>query len=159
MKNERFSLFCHTLYELIPLLKKHFLLTPERVEYGPVTSSHFPLLFMLYLGAPLTMTEAAKRLGLSKPHMTLQVETLVEEGLIERIANPEDRRSITIRLTEKGNDLTRHLEGLMEEKALKVFSALSDETLEKTIHALWTLREVMAKTEAQIYEFKKATEQ
>ncbi len=159
MENERFDLFFQTLYALMPLLKKHFMLTNELIEYGSVTNSHFPLLFTLFSSGTLTMTEAAKRVGLSKPHMTLQVETLFEEGIIERLADPKDRRLITVRLTGKGNDFVRHLRSLMREKAWKVFSILTDETLEKTLNALLTLKEVMADTEAQGRHYKKAAEQ
>ena len=149
MQSDRFDRFFQTLYELIPLLKKRFQLTHEQIEYGSVTNTHFPLLFLLYSSGPLTMTETARRLGLSKPRLTLQVETLFEEGLIERLTNREDRRLIRICLTEKGADFVKHLKGLMKEKAWKVFSVLPDETLEKTLHALLTLKEVMANTEAQ----------
>lgn len=159
MQSDQFDLFFHTLYELIPLLKKHFQLTHEHIEYGSVTNTHFPLLFVLSSAGPLTMTETAKRLGLSKPRMTLQVETLFEEGLIERLASREDRRVITIRLTEKGNDFVKHLQGLMKEKAWKIFSVLPDETLEKTFHALLTLKEVMVHTEAQSQHYKKTAAQ
>ena len=159
MKSDRFDLFFQTLYELIPLLKKRFQLTHEQIEYGSVTNTHFPLLFVLYSSGQLTMTETAKRLGLSKPRMTLQVETLFEEGLIERLTKPEDRRLITIRLTEKGGDFVKHLKALMKDKAWKVFSALPDETLEKTLHALLTLKEVMADTEAQSQCDKKTAAQ
>jgi DNA-binding MarR family transcriptional regulator len=159
MENERFDLFFQTLYALMPLLKKHFMLTHELIEYGPVTNSHFPLLFTLYSSGTLTMTEAAKRVGLSKPRMTLQVETLVKEGIVERLADPEDRRLIAVRLTERGSDFVRHLKELMKEKAWKVFSSLSDETLEKTLHALLTLKEIMANTEAQCLHYKKTAEQ
>jgi DNA-binding MarR family transcriptional regulator len=155
MQSDRFDLFFQTLYEVIPLLKKRFQLTHEQIEYGSVTNTHFPLLFALYSGGPLTMTETAKRLGLSKPRMTLQVETLFEEGLIERLTNREDRRLITIRLTERGGDFVKHLKALMKDKAWKVFSVLPDETLEKTLHALLTLKEVMADTEAESQRDKK----
>ena len=95
------------------------------------------------------MSEAARRTGFSKPHMTLQVEKLVEEGLIERQTDAEDRRLIAVHLTAKGSGLVQHLKNMMKEKAWRLFSTLSDETLEKTLGALLTLKEVMTNAEKQ----------
>lgn len=143
MEDQRFELFCDTVYTLIPLLKRTFLLPDDSVECGSVTKSHFPLLFTLHSSGTMTMTEAAKKACCSKPHMTLQVERLVEEGLMERLTGAEDRRLIAIRLTKKGNECVQHLKEMMKQKAWALFSTLSDDTLEKTLNALLTLKEVM----------------
>jgi DNA-binding MarR family transcriptional regulator len=146
----RFELFSDTVYTLIPLLKKHFLVAPEVIdECGSLTKTHLPLLFLLHSTGALTMTEAARQTGSSKPHMTLQADKLVDEGLIERKTDAVDRRSISVRLTPRGEVLVRHLKDMMKEKAWKLFSALSDETLEKTLGALLTLKEVMTHAEGQ----------
>jgi DNA-binding MarR family transcriptional regulator len=145
MEDERFELFSDTVYTLIPLLKKHFLPVHEAGETGSITPSHFPLLFTLHFCGTLTMTEAAKKVGFSKPHMTLQVDKLVEEGLVERSTAHGDRRIIAIRLTDKGNNFAAHHKGLMKDKAWKTFSSLSDETLDRTLNALVTLKEVLTK--------------
>src|SRR5208282_6293057 len=97
----------------------------------------------------LIMSEAAKRTGLSKPHITLQVDRLVEEGLLERRPESEDRRLISISLTPKGSDLVQRLRGSIKEKAVGLFSGLPEETLERTVGALLTLKEVMAMAERQ----------
>ncbi len=81
--------------------------------------------------------------------MTLQVDKLTDEGLIERQADAEDRRLISVHLTHKGSELVGHLKGMMKEKAWRLFSDLSDETLERTLGALLTLKEVMVNAEGQ----------
>jgi DNA-binding MarR family transcriptional regulator len=150
MEDLRFELFSDTVYTLIPLLKKHFLLAPEVIdEGGSLTKTHLPLIFLLHSSGALTMSEAARRTGFSKPNMTIQVDRLVEEGLIERQSGSGDRRVISIRLTNKGLELVQRLKGMMKEKAWKLFSALSDDTLERTLGALLTLKEVMTNADNQ----------
>jgi len=154
MKNKRFELFFDTLYSLILLIKKHLLSGYDGLEYGGVTKAHFPLLVVLYVRGTLTMTEAARSLGLSKSHMTLQVDKLVEEGLMERLYDPGDRRSITVQLTNKGKEFVKNLKNRVKEKAWKIFATLSDEELEEAFDALTTLKAVLAKVEMESREAK-----
>lgn len=52
--------------------------------------------------APLTPSELAADMMMSPPAMTNRLDRLEQRGLIERIADPTDRRSIRIRLTADG---------------------------------------------------------
>ncbi|MDO6583195.1 MarR family transcriptional regulator [Photobacterium sp. 2_MG-2023] len=54
---------------------------------------------------PLTPTELYQTLMLSSGAMSTRIEQLAKRGLIERIASPEDRRSCSVALTEKGRVL------------------------------------------------------
>ncbi|MEV0274783.1 MarR family transcriptional regulator [Streptomyces sp. NPDC050610] len=55
------------------------------------------------LGAgPIPLRELAERMGSDPPYTTVIVDDLVRRGLAERIANPADRRSKLVRLTEEG---------------------------------------------------------
>ena len=51
---------------------------------------------------PLTPTELYQTLMLSSGAMSTRIETLVQRGLIERIASEEDRRSCKVQLTTQG---------------------------------------------------------
>jgi DNA-binding MarR family transcriptional regulator len=50
----------------------------------------------------MSVKELSSRLGLDKSTLSRTVDSLVEDGLAERTASPEDRRAIVIRLTAKG---------------------------------------------------------
>ncbi len=149
MGNKRFELLFNTLYPLILLIRKHLLSGYAGLECGGVTKAYFPLLVLLDARGALTMTEAARNLGLSKPHMTLQVEKLVEESLIERLYDPGDRRSINVQLTKKGKEFVKSLKGVMKENARRIFATLQSEELEKAIEALTTLKGAMVKVEME----------
>lgn len=53
----------------------------------------------------LRMKELAEKLGITTGTLTVQVDKLVNAGLIERCPHPEDRRAIVVRLTPSGFQL------------------------------------------------------
>lgn len=55
----------------------------------------------------MRMKELANRLGITTGTLTVQVEKLVQAGLIERRAIEGDRRSVLVDLTEQGQDVFR----------------------------------------------------
>ena len=44
--------------------------------------------------------------GLAKSHVSMSVSSLEERGLLERIPDPADRRTIHLKLTEKSREIT-----------------------------------------------------
>lgn len=55
--------------------------------------------------APLTPTELYQTLMLSSGVMSTRIESLVQRGLLQRLASEEDRRSCRVELTEQGMTL------------------------------------------------------
>jgi DNA-binding MarR family transcriptional regulator len=55
----------------------------------------------------ITVSEISKRLRVTSPTVTQLIKGLEAEGLIERAANPADRRVVDIKLTEKGVMVTQ----------------------------------------------------
>jgi DNA-binding MarR family transcriptional regulator len=51
---------------------------------------------------PRRITELALAEGVTQPAMTLLVKRLEERGWLERVEDPEDRRAVLARLTERG---------------------------------------------------------
>lgn len=50
----------------------------------------------------LSMSEIGCKLSMPKPHVTTQIDKLIAEKMVERLFDPNDRRIINIRMTEKG---------------------------------------------------------
>ncbi|MET7393812.1 MarR family transcriptional regulator [Dactylosporangium sp. NPDC005572] len=57
-------------------------------------------------GGPLTPSTLADSLMLSRAGMTSRLDRLEELGLVQRVANREDRRSMYVTLTDEGRRLT-----------------------------------------------------
>jgi DNA-binding MarR family transcriptional regulator len=69
----------------------------------------------------------ARRLAVSPPSVTAVVDGLVGRGLVERRADPEDRRRLTLLLTREGTKLLTAADGAAEAR-LDEIAEFSDET-------------------------------
>ncbi len=57
---------------------------------------------ILGINGPMIMKDLASRLGVTTGTLTIGIDNLEKKGLVERIANPRDRRSYLISLTPAG---------------------------------------------------------
>ncbi len=57
----------------------------------------------------IRMRELSRRLGGSFSNATVLVDRLVDRGLVERLAEPEDRRVVLVRATKEGRHLIEQL--------------------------------------------------
>lgn len=62
---------------------------------------------------PLTLRGLADRLLSDRPYVTLVVDDLVERGLVERAANPADRRSKLVTVTDAGRAVAAEAERIL----------------------------------------------
>lgn len=86
----------------------HSRLAPTISETG-LTDSQFGILeALLHLG-PLCQRELGKKILKSSGNITMVVDNLEKQGLVERQRNRDDRRFITVHLTQKGNALIGEL--------------------------------------------------
>jgi DNA-binding MarR family transcriptional regulator len=76
-------------------------------------------------GAPLRMSEIARRIEVVPRSATTVVADLEAKGLVVREMDPEDRRSILVRLTEPGHRLIAELGRDRDAAAVELFGRLS----------------------------------
>ncbi len=80
-------------------------LTDENIRSFGLTQPQFGVLECLgHLGS-LTLGELCRKQLVSGGNMTVVVDNLAKDGLVERIPSTKDRRSIQVRLTAKGRKL------------------------------------------------------
>ena len=73
--------------------------------YRGLTVSQSYVLRLLFFHGPHTMGELANDLDVRLSTMTGVVDQLEERGLVERADNPNDRRSLQVRITDSGRTL------------------------------------------------------
>lgn len=78
----------------------------------------------------LTISEIADQIGVSRSAITQIVDIMIEHGLVERIENPVDKRSVKIILTEKSKRYLKEYRTKMIEMASHTFEPLDDKELE-----------------------------
>lgn len=75
----------------------------------------------------VTLREFAQVMQSSPSSASVMVDSLVNRGLVERSQNPRDRRTVCIRLSEKGGNTLRESRALAAAELTKLLSCLSAE--------------------------------
>lgn len=73
--------------------------------YGPLTPSQFGVMEALFHLGPLNQLEIGKKILKSKANIVTIIDNLERQNLVKRQRDEEDRRFVTVSLTEKGHQL------------------------------------------------------
>jgi len=84
----------------------------------------------------ISVNNLAGILGLDKSTMSRTVNNLVEQGLVTRETDPEDRRYLSIGLTDQGRQLFVNIESGMEQFYQDAFKAIPPEKREQVLESL-----------------------
>ena len=91
--------------------------------------------------AGIRMRELARRLGGSFSNATVLFDRLVERGLVERLADPQDRRVVLVRAADEGRQLIEQLVTSWRTLSSPLLETLAPEDLSKVREALRVLLE------------------
>ncbi|MEQ6902114.1 MarR family transcriptional regulator [Nocardioides sp. YIM 152588] len=97
--------------------------------------AHYRALAALAEGG-LSQAELGRRLMLDRKDVTLAVDHLAERGLVDRSADPADRRRNVVTLTDAGRALLPRLEHTLESVQREVLAPLTEEEARTLTHLL-----------------------
>jgi MarR family 2-MHQ and catechol resistance regulon transcriptional repressor len=103
----------------------------QRGAIGDLTVSQFGVLEALYHLGPMCQNELGAKILKSSGNMTLVIDNLEKSNLVRRQRNSDDRRMITIRLTEAGEQLIQQVLPEQVAAITEEMSALSPEEQHK----------------------------
>jgi DNA-binding MarR family transcriptional regulator len=113
-------------------------------DFG-TTLPRFDLLAALERHAQgLKMSALSEFLMVSNGNVTGVVSRLIEDGLVTRTVDEEDRRSATVRLTRKGRDSFLKMAASNERWMDEMFADLSDHQIEELMRLLTHVRRSIA---------------
>jgi len=130
------------LIAIYPLLAKS-LTRSIRVKTNLNPGSLF-VLGVLSKNAMLSMSEIGCRLSMPKPHVTAHIDKLIAEEMVERVLDPQDRRIINIRLTEKGKIDFEQIKVEISEDMRKRIQTLDENDLDKLSQGSFTVRDLLS---------------
>ena len=113
-------------------------------QYG-MTRAQWAVLFRLDRCEGLKQSELAELLDLQPITLTRLLDRLAESGLIERRADPHDRRANRLFLTPAARPLIDRLTGLGDNIMMMVLDGLDQKSIERLLHDLEILRENLRK--------------
>lgn len=118
-------LFSYNLQRLAGVSSRIAMLT-MRPEFQINTLDWRAMAVLDFLGVA-TLQVLARRAGVQKSQMSRTVAALETNGMIQREDNPRDKRSVHLRLTPAGKELTQTVLEASRERNRAMLSQLSDE--------------------------------
>lgn len=94
-------------------------------------------------GHQISLNELSDVLGLDKSTMSRTINNLVEGDLAIREIHPEDRRYITIELTEKGKEVFKSIEDSMELYYKSILNSISEDKRKQVLESLELLADAV----------------
>jgi DNA-binding MarR family transcriptional regulator len=109
---------------LIPLLAEQRRRWAERCQARGLSVVGFQTLSLLQERQAMPMSRLADELDVAPPNASAIVGRLAERGLVERVADPTDRRIVRVRLTDQGRGLLDEIEEARLERLRRLIGAL-----------------------------------
>jgi DNA-binding MarR family transcriptional regulator len=91
-------------------------LATERLDPLGLSPRAWGVLSTLVESGPLTQIDLASALSIDRTAMVYLLDDLEGQGLVERVRNPDDRRSFLVRLTPRGERTQRKAAGELAEQ-------------------------------------------
>jgi DNA-binding MarR family transcriptional regulator len=127
-------------YEVIWLIRRLFRAMAQVADsylgaHG-LSAAHRAVLEFLYPEEALSVPEIASRYQVSRQHVQVTVNTLLEDGFLETRANPRHKRSPLIVLTYVGRELFAKIRRIEAEYVDALFADIPPEDVERTRQTL-----------------------
>ena len=149
MKKERLDRVIDVMVRIPPIMHRKVHRTIFKAtldEMGrEIAVHHLMIMKVLRESGVMHIKEISEITGIAKPQMTHSIDRLIDQGLVERQPDTEDRRRINIRLTGKGRDTLQRLDEILQDRMKERLSTLSDEELEGLARAFEYIAETFSK--------------
>jgi len=89
------------------------------------------ILFVLWQKDKMTQKELASETGLAKNTITVMLEKMEKNNLINRITDENDKRKSLVILTDYAKSLKRPFDEISEEMLKRVYKGFSEEEIDK----------------------------
>lgn len=118
------------LADMMPIIAVKFIKHAERMMRELFSPLQMHALFTLSCEGKLSMSDLARRIVVSKQQLTPIVDKLIAMELVIREHDQVDRRNVTIRLSEKGQEFIKDRRTEMSEIFAETLTHLSAEDVD-----------------------------
>jgi DNA-binding MarR family transcriptional regulator len=137
------------LDELAPIIAGERAAFASRCHERSISMTHLLLMTLLETHGPLPMSRVAELLGCGLPTATGIVSRMQERGLVEREHDSEDRRVVTLRLSEDGAAEIQDLQASRRQRMGTALSNLSDRERTQLLASVRALRAAFTRVNPQ----------
>ena len=135
------------LFQVFPLIHRLLLRIDFKVINIYISRPHFAIMNVLDELGAVPVSTVGKRLIIAKPQMTRLIDRLIDQGIVERQPDLNDRRVINVKITDKGQKILEQCRELIRDNIREKLSCLKDEDLEELLFALNKLKNIGLKLE------------
>lgn len=137
------------LWDLFPRLIHMIMhdINSEAMRKAQLNPTQSRILLILYRHEQMRMSDLCLKTNLQKSSMTSVVDTLCESGLLERVRDPHDRRSIMTVLTPEGIEVAKDLRREVIQRFTRRTDCLSKQEKEELAENLKGLEKLLGKME------------
>lgn len=96
-----------------------------------ISKQQLELLFRINGEDGKPMSHYSEKMMVPKPNLTVMADKLIEEGLIERGFDPNDRRVIILKITKKGEQYLSEHRKKAREFMMKKFDSFNDSDIKR----------------------------
>jgi DNA-binding MarR family transcriptional regulator len=111
-----------------------------------VTRAQWKVLFKLSRTPGLRQSELADMLDIEPITLSRIIDRVEEAGLVERVADPADRRAWRLHVTARAQPLIEKLRALADQMIAEAFAGIDPEHIEITRQVLGRVRENASRT-------------
>jgi DNA-binding MarR family transcriptional regulator len=129
------------LMHLHPLLSKSF--SKQMRAKTHLNPGSLFIMGLLSVYKTLSMSEIGRKLSTPNPHVTVLIDKLIEEEMVERVADPTDRRIINIHITEKGSTQFQNIKQEISETMRNQLNQLTSEQITTLATATQQVRDLL----------------
>jgi len=131
------------IYQIRRLMQAGELFTKELNKAYQVSASQLHCLLALYEYGPLPPSQIARYIMVKSSTVTGITDRLEQKGLVHRLRDSPDRRVITIRLTEAGEELARNAPPPIQHKIVDGLRKLPEKEINRIIASLSKLTRML----------------
>lgn len=84
----------------------------------------------------ISLIDLSEKIGLDKSTMSRNVDILVNQGVVKRELHPQDRRYVTITLTQKGEEIFNKIEESMGLFYKNIYEAIPEKKRHQVLESL-----------------------
>ena len=129
--------FAEELSVVVPMLHREIVRSQARaVKTGDITFTQMVVLHLLKERGVCSMTEIAKMFSITSSGATGIVDRMVRAAFLKRVAIPQDRRVINIKLTLKGKKVINALMKQRKKMIVESFRSISAKEREAYLNTI-----------------------
>lgn len=132
------------LITFVPLLHKKLLKGFPECE---ISKQQLGLLFQISKADEKPMSYYSEKIMVPKSNITVMADKLIELDFIERILDPNDRRIVTLKITDKGKECLHKFKEKVRQGMVERLGLLDDKNIDRLNEIIEEMKVIFEKIE------------